>query len=90
MKYATEQIFDELTNTYILIDERIFHDCVFKTIDDCQRNCKERILKVAPEHKQKQMLHWVFFQTKETNQIKNKYTKYLDLFLILWNNKFWK
>ncbi len=69
MKYTTEQIFDELTNTYILIDERIFHDCVLKQLMTVKEIAKQLILEIAPEYKQRNAALGIL-SDEETHQIK--------------------
>lgn len=69
MKYMTEQIFNELTASYIFIDERVFNDCLKKQLQDIREQAKELILKVAPEYKQRNAALGLLSE-EETEQIK--------------------
>jgi hypothetical protein len=53
MTYVVEQIYDELSQQYIIVDNRIFSDCVKKQLEVIKEKAKNLILEVAPEYKQR-------------------------------------
>jgi len=53
MKTFKEQIFDSESGEYTYIDNRIFSMCVERQMERVREGAKQRILAVAPEHKQR-------------------------------------
>ena len=53
MKYRKEQNYNELTQEYTIIDERIFEHCVAKQLEVIREKAKNLILEKAPEYKQR-------------------------------------
>jgi hypothetical protein len=69
MQYIKEQIFDELTNSYFIIDERIVEHCVAKQLEIIRNKAKELILNKVPEFKQRNASLGLL-SVEETEQIK--------------------
>ena len=53
MNHIKVQIFNEETGQYEFVDERNFAFCVDHQLKSIRETAKERILAVAPEHKQR-------------------------------------
>ena len=70
MKFLKEHIFDEITQTYINIDERSFEDCVKKQLEEIRKQSQTLILASAPDYKQRNAALGLLSE-QETQQIKD-------------------
>lgn len=94
MSIFKEQIYDEKTNTYINIDERVFEMCVIFAIKEIKTRAKDLILEIAPEYKQRNAALGLL-SIEETNQIKYDIQsirsisnqKELEILQIIWNGQ---
>ena len=53
MKIYIENIWDELSKSNIIIDERLFSDCVSFQLQEIRKTAMEKILIAVPEYKQR-------------------------------------
>jgi len=70
MIHTKQQIFNELTGQYEFIDERTFQFCVDYQLKVIRETAKEKIIAVAPEHKQRNAALGLL-STEETDELKN-------------------
>ena len=69
MTHIKEQIFNEETGQYEFIDERNFQFCVDYQLKVIRETAKEKIIKDAPDHKQRNAALGLL-SDDETNQLK--------------------
>lgn len=69
MKYIKEHIYDEITKSYIDLDERVFQDCVTKQLQTIRQKAQDLILEVAPDYKQRNAALGLL-STQEIDEIK--------------------
>jgi hypothetical protein len=69
MMIFKEQFFDEQTQSYIYTDNRVFEHCKTFQIQEIKKLATERILELAPEHKQRNAALGLLTQ-QETDAIK--------------------
>ena len=69
MIHIKEQIFNEVTGQYEFIDERNFQFCVEYQLKVIRETAKEKIIKGAPDHKQRNAALGLL-SDDETNQLK--------------------
>jgi len=71
MKIYIENIWDELSKSNIIIDERLFSDCVSFQLQEIRKTAMEKILIAVPEYKQRNAALGLL-STEETEEIKQK------------------
>lgn len=69
MKIFKETVYDEVLNQILVIDDRIFSDCVENQMKTIREHAKELILSVASEYKQRNAALGLLSQ-QETDDIK--------------------
>lgn len=69
MNIFKETLFDQVTRTQIVIDERVFDDCQKFQLQEIKKRAAELILEVAPEHKQRNAALGLLSDT-ETQELK--------------------
>jgi hypothetical protein len=70
MKIFKENVYDELSNTVLIIDERIFSHCKIFALQQLRKKAMEKILEVAPEYKQRNAALGLLTE-QETDDIKS-------------------
>ena len=92
MNYYKENIWDESSQSYINIDNRVFSDCVEYQLKLIREKAKELILESVPEFKQRNAALGLLSQ-EETEQIKTSIQnirntsnqKELEILSIVWD-----